>query len=436
MGNDICILVSGQIRGSIKDLDSIAKFARKHAATVVISIWTKIGIKDAGAFRLPQRTRLLGSVYAEALPHDIQLPQFWDEFPWMAEARDGLRRPVSVSDLQGVFGDIPMILDVEDDILDLSFKAEQWDFNSKRMYYKVWRANEIKRHLERQRGKLFDQIMRVRPDYHIYDWFDIRSYDVENTVYLPWINTVGAADEVALMSSAGSDSYAQTFVDCASEPARPWEGCHQELGNRLRNDGFAIVPTSMGYFMTDGAIQQAFHDGLERGLKQEYPNNEYIQEHQPVVHLCRAGERWAAGKNEEAFALFDSQPDLRHPFHRASFARLMVRYFKNRAEINRAFFMALLSIHSMDQEWLRVIDRPYFDIVLNTLRDSPELMNQCASEAGLTEFCETMVKSLADADMQSVIRHCVSLDEAVAAQKIFWGVLEKEPSFRTAIGWV
>jgi tetratricopeptide (TPR) repeat protein len=250
---DIALCIFGQLRDDHLHLPGIAKLASDLGAMVFISTWRNRGRKTSGAANRDQLIRMFGYVTGVALPSAmVGDARFSDAVPeYEQRAQESLRGDaVTAEYLQGHFPGATV--DIEDETLSLDFPAPRpLDGNSLRMLYKIWRCNELKRVAERQRGRPFDVVVRIRPD--ILPALDADVFakvmnDRDPPVALfhngqPDANYLD--DVIAVSNSAVADGLAMLFSVALRHPLRPWNLIHAEIPRHLKDLGVVAGPVGL-----------------------------------------------------------------------------------------------------------------------------------------------------------------------------------------------
>lgn len=212
----IAFCLTGQVRGEAAHYAALAELARTRGADVFASVWRKTGAKTfSGAIGYKQLNRILGEVAAilpfkpqtfpTAFPKlQTQLSQTWED----AEAV-----------LRDAFPDA--LLDVEDERLDLSFPHK--DGNSLRMLYKMWRCNRLKRAAEKARGRRYDVVVRLRPDFMP----DLSALD--DMEILPETAIFKGQNDMGWIAGSEADDRLCDLFGRAAQVGYPWSYIHDEL---------------------------------------------------------------------------------------------------------------------------------------------------------------------------------------------------------------
>lgn len=240
----LCVCVSGQVRGDLFELkrlsNQLKQLEREHDVTVILSFWNKVGRKIDGAVDFYQLHRLFDSRLAKIIPPAFYGECFWDYFPFTLKSIVEENRS-TVTGLKDIFPNA--IIDLEDEVMDLEFDAYTVDKNSIKMLYKRWRANQIKRKIEKDKGK-FDVVLVTRPDVGLKgNWSGLLNI-FPNTIYGPgsggrvrFVNDIFAYGD-----SCAVDKYCSLFHKSISYGQ--WDGIHEELHEHL-------LKLNLGYVVSD-----------------------------------------------------------------------------------------------------------------------------------------------------------------------------------------
>lgn len=216
---NICICISGQVRGSLfglrflkQQLVEINKKFPDYHFVIIVSAWRNVSAKIDGAMGAHQLTRVFDG---ELLPY-IPITIINDNLSGihMKKTFDYIREKESKDAhqlLSQIFPDA--ILDIEDEVMLLEFDKERADKNTLKMLYKRWRCNEIKRKYEQEHAIKFDWVVVMRPDYFIkfHDKFFSEKV-LDNTLYVPRSdNDQFMFDHFAYGSSRVIDIYNRVF---------------------------------------------------------------------------------------------------------------------------------------------------------------------------------------------------------------------------------
>lgn len=232
----ICFLISGQIRGyqALIDLsDKIKEINSQHEITLIISTWSKSGMKYSGALGFGQVSRIFTEDIYTKIPNNYYGENFWDHFE--NTEKFSKNEDVNSNLIEKTFSKIKnldLIIDIEDEILNLEFNFNAKDKNSMRMLYKRWRCNEIKKKIEREKNSKFDLVVCSRPDAYL----DISNPQVtsnNNDLMVPqnlevknYIN-----DVFSYGSSDAINIYTSLFVKTLSDD---WDYVHREYYNWIK----------------------------------------------------------------------------------------------------------------------------------------------------------------------------------------------------------
>lgn len=163
---NICICISGQVRGDLEELKSlksqIDELPDNVKITVVFSVWEAASAKIDGHMAYAQMFRVFEKDLAQIIPISYYGNDFWKNFPQTYNSIILNSDKNVEAKLKSIFPEA--IFDVEKDILDLEFNELKKDKNSIKMLYKRWRCNEIKRKIEKNNNEKFDLVLLTRPD--------------------------------------------------------------------------------------------------------------------------------------------------------------------------------------------------------------------------------------------------------------------------------
>lgn len=258
----ICILICGQIRG-LKALQHLAqnitKIDSRFEVSVVISTWSKTGMKFSGALGFGQVARIFNEDILSLIPNNFYGDNFWENFNIASEPSRS--EDVTFELLRKVFENCNLNvlnIDIEADILDLEFEEELEDKNSKKMLYKRWRANEIKKRAEKKENSRFDLVLCTRPDLFLNfesEVFSLLHSQIpaklsQNYIYLPQNEKVEryVNDIFAFGASQVIDIYTSLFSKAISGR---WSYIHRAYFDWLKEN-------SIMSFESDAVIAKGF----------------------------------------------------------------------------------------------------------------------------------------------------------------------------------
>ncbi len=119
--------------------------------------------------------------------------------------------------------------------------------NTLALYYKIWRANRIKRRLEREDSSKFKGVLRLRADLQLHDNFGhfVQNATNKNVFYLDAVwrdasEITGVGDGACYTSSQGMDYYSSMLHNVISRYPGNWAGTHKELLTHLTKFSAAI----------------------------------------------------------------------------------------------------------------------------------------------------------------------------------------------------
>ena len=248
----ICILICGQIRGrkALKHLaKNLSQLNKHHEVSIIISTWSKTGMKFSGALGFGQVARIFDEEVLALIPNSFYGDNFWDNFnilhdPFQSEdvTSGSLRKIFEYCNLENLW------VDIEENILDLEFDIKLEDKNSKKMLYKRWRANEIKKRIERNEKRQFDLVLCTRPDLFInFDSEELTALSygkktklTEKLIYLPQNNKVEryVNDIFAYGASKVIDTYTALFSMSISGT---WNYIHRAYYDWLQQNSIGSV---------------------------------------------------------------------------------------------------------------------------------------------------------------------------------------------------
>ena len=238
----LCICLSGQIRDnsevSFEALKKLISDLEKDGVetTLVFSIWDEISRKLEGIINIKQLNKMFHKDVIPLIPPAWYGKKLWTYLPKTYQHIMNNESKNAVDWVKKYFPDA--IIDSEDGhTLDLFiYNSPTNDINSKKMLYKVWRANEMKKKIERDSGEKFDYVVRVRPDYTIQEL----KLDLDKDyVYIPNAREehTSLEDTFAMGSSESIDYYCELFPKSISSTYR-WKGIHYMLSEHFREEAF------------------------------------------------------------------------------------------------------------------------------------------------------------------------------------------------------
>lgn len=230
----MCLCISGQLRGTepLKELKKkLANLPKEIELTIIFSVWSISGTKIDGEIDYGKLHRIFTPELAQIIPTSFYGKNFWSNFPLTYEKLVNSSKEIKEDDILYHFPSA--VIDIESNIVDLGFDKSYRDKNSKRMLYKIWRCNELKRKIEKDNG-LFDCVIRLRPDLI----FDISPQIVngsfsEDEIFIPHEPGLMnfSHDALAYGSSSVLDQYSKLFHRAVIEDN--WAGIHTELNKWL-----------------------------------------------------------------------------------------------------------------------------------------------------------------------------------------------------------
>ena len=237
----IAFCISGQIRSydALKLLNKeINRIKDNFEARVFLSTWKKKGTKTSGAFGPHPKRRIFDGQLYPYLP-DLWLNEkdhskFWAYFPKNLERINNLaNKDSSFLSKEKILEIINVdYIDLEDENIDLEF--EDWhrcsknEPNTKKMYYKVWKCNGLKKYYERQNGP-FDFVISCRPDISITlkpEIINLELNDNEAFFQLPK-QEYRLNDMLTLTNSKTADLLSSMFSRTIESPNN-WSNTHLE----------------------------------------------------------------------------------------------------------------------------------------------------------------------------------------------------------------
>ncbi len=233
----ICICVSGQFRNSVEPLEQLKKLSKGMDVTFIFSIWDKPGRKAGGVQTFQNLSRCLPPHLVKSISIHWLFENFRKKIPHFEELENSIANDSTPKEfIKNLFPDA--ILDVQkSDLLDLEFDCLIRDNHSLRMLYLIWRANEIKKRIERKGNFTFDAVIRTRPDL-VLEKLDLALFKQDPKTLLIGQLKLGnnykhfLYDAFAMGSSSTMDIYANTFGRALTK-RNNWSNIHPELYNFL-----------------------------------------------------------------------------------------------------------------------------------------------------------------------------------------------------------
>ena len=209
-----------------------------------------------------QAERMFGPAFTSVFPRKLLCNRAFDlAIPGFERVVIADCTPVLDSEIRAYFPDATV--DIEDDILDLSFDiTDIADKNSKKMLYKIWRCNELKRAMERQRGRRFDLVVRFRPDVvPVLDaalLAEMLTSEPERTIYIPGArgNDLSLNDVLSISSSAVADQYASMFGKAVLAEQLGWNMIHNDLAAHIASYGLIARSTPQKGWINEDFVQR------------------------------------------------------------------------------------------------------------------------------------------------------------------------------------
>jgi len=251
---NLCICVSGQIRDNTEEsfiaLRQLKEelIAQGHDITIIFSIWTEISRKLEGVINIKQLKKIFAADLVHLIPPGWCGRQLWKKLKNTYHNITTNESKNATEWVQKYFPDA--IIDSEDgNLMKLMFEQEVSDNNSIKMLYKIWRANEIKKNLEKQLDTKFDYVIRIRPDYSVKK---INLSLEKNSIYIPSAKEKHSflEDTFAMGSSKAIDYYCELFGKSLLSSIR-WKGIHSMLSNHLNEASpikYTVLPAQENGF--------------------------------------------------------------------------------------------------------------------------------------------------------------------------------------------
>jgi len=231
--NSIAICVSGQIRTPMSALIKIADEAAAINADLFVSIWSEKGSKTFhGAVGPKNIRRIIGKEAAQLLP-DNWLGRMREVFP-NSDSFFPEKKSITQEELERIFPDA--IVEVESDGPEFDLNAR--DSNSLRMLYKIWRANQLKKQREEERGSKYERVIRVRPDMLFNGSAVVNLRVKKDSLFVQghvgdrqhYIN-----DTIWVSSSESDDALCSLYHRCLASKSSDWRGIHRELSDHVES---------------------------------------------------------------------------------------------------------------------------------------------------------------------------------------------------------
>ncbi|WP_422475565.1 hypothetical protein [Endozoicomonas sp. ALB032] len=234
----LCICISGQARGQLESMNDLAKQLTQVPSNVeitcIFSLWKNASSKVEGPLDFPQLARIFERNLSFTIPTSFYHQNLWKELPKTYQRLKYNDLDVETT-IRNLFPN--SIIDIEDQILDLELPAHLNGRNSKKMLYKRWRANEIKKKIERDRNKQFDLVVVSRPDLNLKLNFSeiAKNNAVEGKIYLPLNSNHKnyTNDVMAYGSSKSIDIYTLLFY---KSMLKEWRYIHNDLYFHLESN--------------------------------------------------------------------------------------------------------------------------------------------------------------------------------------------------------
>ena len=344
---EACFLISGQIRNKdallgmrdfVADSEIMARF--------VLSVWEVAGEKISGAFRVTQRLRLFGESWAKAIPFEWSFEDLFAALPSLKGDILNANR-FSPEELRDAFDGA--VVDIEGDNLCLDFFHKSYDSNSKRMLYKIWRANELKRTLEAESGHVFPTVIRVRPDFIFREGAAAALSEQSDKIRVSYVSMNSrVGDEIAVGPSSLMDRYASLFGSALLAPHRRWKGIHQELHDHLTERRIAFEPYNFGKIAADPQFAGLLSEQVSKGQFGDLPDEEKM--------LLRCGERCVAGDLDSAVSIIVSACFLERRNYISAYSVLSDELAR-RGHDAEAFYLRASVLNGLSVEELNTSER-------------------------------------------------------------------------------
>ncbi len=225
----VAVCISGQLRGFDLAYPTIKKFMIDDLqADVFISTWRRRGIKMSG-FHANLQT-YFHDHFVNSVPLEYYGNNFLRKFPSIEDVMVELGESDLVTDdaLSRLYPDAEIFIADEDEFENRI--AERFSSNAKlfrariprnqiKMYYHIWKSNQMKCKAERRLGRRYDLVVRIRPDK------ELRSDMVSHAPLYPFEifadkvkhrDSIG--DRIAYGTSAAMDIYSDIW-----QRALDWE---------------------------------------------------------------------------------------------------------------------------------------------------------------------------------------------------------------------
>ncbi len=267
---NIAFCISGQFRDEALSFPAASRLAQQLNAVVFVSTWRKRGTKTTGVILEAQADRMFGKEFTKVFPRALFNLGISHVFPDLEREIAGKFSDVEPEHIHRYFPEATV--DIEAEILPLTFEEKVHDNNSLKMLYKIWRCNELKRAHEKRHARRFDLVVRFRPDIvpsiTLQQCRDMLNSDIEKQLWAPHDNNpIFVNDVLAISSSCVADYYASLFGKAVQSPSRPWRLVHQELASHLADAGIEVrdTPTAQ-WLMEDFATRQRLNRYVMRKL--------------------------------------------------------------------------------------------------------------------------------------------------------------------------
>ncbi|MDT8313987.1 hypothetical protein RQ765_05175 [Roseomonas mucosa] len=223
-------------------------------AQFFVSLWERRGIKRFGALNQGQLIRLFGPDAAFILNPDFQNEFLLQRVPALKDVllkEDEKAGMVTSSEVMALIPNSicriqkDSVLDcppaLRDEISDGGHTAAS-DGNSVRTVWNWWQCDLLRRQEEYLRGKLFDLVLRVRPDLWI-EHINLPADVPPNVVCVPNLRNGAVDDQFAIANSETMSSWCDgpSFLRPYFGRQNNWRNIHLALGNYANNAGIKLT---------------------------------------------------------------------------------------------------------------------------------------------------------------------------------------------------
>ncbi|PCI60036.1 MAG: hypothetical protein COB37_10395 [Kordiimonadales bacterium] len=218
----IALCLSGQMRNFEACAQSvITNLTEKYDTDIFISTWDRRGFKTSGFQSIK---RFLPDEFEHKFPYRYLGEPFPGLFPTaVAHLRKIERNSLQVEDVKRTYPTAELLISSEED-----FEAQYWGkkahlvaptsahLNQLKMYYGLFKANEMKTAAETRRSKEYDLVIRARPDC-LFPAFDIHGpHYYETQIIVDKLFLLGCGDQIAISTSQNMDKYAAVWQSALS----------------------------------------------------------------------------------------------------------------------------------------------------------------------------------------------------------------------------